>query len=166
MVLISKKNKRTCYEYLLAEGVIVIKKDFALKEHKDTKLPNLHVWMLLRSLHSRNYVECVYNWHHYYYYVKTEGVKHLREALGITEEVIPITHKKVKKNYFGTEEREEGEDRPRGRGRGGRGGFGGRGRGGRGRGFGGRGFRGDRQEGEGEVVAETQAQEGGEAQQE
>lgn len=33
--------------------------------------------------------------------------------------------------------------------------------------FGGRGFRGERQEGEGEVVAEgTQAQEGGEAQQE
>jgi small subunit ribosomal protein S10e len=44
--------------------------------------------------------------HHYYYYVKTEGVKYLREALGITDEVIPITFKKVKKNYYGTEERE------------------------------------------------------------
>jgi hypothetical protein len=30
----------------------------------------------------------------------------LREALGITDEVIPITFKKVKKNYYGTEERE------------------------------------------------------------
>ena len=164
MVLIPKKNKRTVYEYLLSEGVIVIKKDFAQKEHKDTKVPNLHAWLLLRSLLSRNYVELVFNWHHYYYYVKTEGVKFLRDQLGIYEEVLPITFKKVKKNYFGTEEREEGEDR-RGQRRGGRGGFGGRGRGrgGRGRGF--RGDRGERVEGE-EVAAETQVetQEGGEQQ--
>jgi small subunit ribosomal protein S10e len=162
MVLIPKKNKRTVYEYLLSEGVIVIKKDFAQKEHKDTKVPNLHAWLLLRSLLSRNYVELVFNWHHYYYYVKTEGVKFLRDQLGIFEEVLPITFKKVKKNYFGTEEREEGEDRKRGERRGGRGGFGGRGRGGRG--GRGRGFRGERAEGE--EVAETQVAEtqGGEQQ--
>ena len=146
MVLISKKNKRTVYEYLLGEGVIVIKKDPALKEHADTRVPNLHVWMLLRSLKSKDLVELVYNWHHYYYYVKVEGVKYLREALGITDEVIPITHKKVKKNYFGAEEREEGEERPRGPRRGGFGGRGGRPQGGRGRRFGGN--RGDRAEGE------------------
>ena len=156
MVLITKRSKRAVYEYLLNEGVIVIKKDFSLKEHKDTKVPNLHAWMLLRSLLSRNCVELVFNWNHYYYYLKTEGVKFLREALGITEEVIPITYKKVKKNYFGAEEREEGEDRPR-RGRGGRGGFGGR-RGGRG-GRGGRGFRGERTEGEGETTEQTGAPE-------
>jgi small subunit ribosomal protein S10e len=75
MVIVSRKSKRTVYEYLLTEGVIVIKKvsallriltihqDFALKEHKDTKVPNLHVWMLLKSLASRNYVELVYNWY-------------------------------------------------------------------------------------------------------
>ena len=164
MVLIPKKNKRTVYEYLLSEGVIVIKKDFAQKEHKDTKVPNLHAWLLLRSLLSRNYVELVFNWHHYYYYVKTEGVKYLRDQLGIFEEVLPITFKKVKKNYFGTEEREEGEDRQRGGRRGGRGGFGGRGRG---RGGRGRGFRGgERAEGE-EVAAEqtqVEGQEGGEQQ--
>ena len=44
--------------------------------------------------------------HYYYYFVKVNGVKYLRETLGISEEVIPITHKKVKKNYTG---REEGE---------------------------------------------------------
>jgi hypothetical protein len=30
----------------------------------------------------------------------------LREALGIYGDVIPITYKKVRKNYYGTEERE------------------------------------------------------------
>ena len=36
--------------------------------------------------------------------MKTTGVKYLRETLGISEEVIPITHKKVKKNYAGKAE--------------------------------------------------------------
>jgi len=36
-----KKNKRKVYEYLLNEGVIVIKKDFGLPEHKDTGVPNI-----------------------------------------------------------------------------------------------------------------------------
>mmetsp|Transcript_49045 Transcript_49045/g.68157 ORF Transcript_49045/g.68157 Transcript_49045/m.68157 type:complete len:161 (+) Transcript_49045:131-613(+) len=130
MVIISKRNRRTVYEYLLKEGVIVVKKDFKLPEHKDTKIPNLQVWMLLKSLKSRDYVEVIYNWHHYYYYLKNEGVKFLRQSLGITEEVIPITYVKTQKNYYGADER-DGEDRPRRGGRGGRGGFRG-GRGGRG----------------------------------
>ena len=76
--------------------------------------------LLLRSLNSKNFVEVVFNWlsdslfpfsncttrHYYYYFVKTEGVKYLRGYLGIPEEVVPITHKKVKKNYTGIEERE------------------------------------------------------------
>ena len=33
MVLVSRENKRKVYEYLLNEGVIVVKKDFALPEH-------------------------------------------------------------------------------------------------------------------------------------
>jgi len=154
MVLITKQNKRKVYEYLLREGVIVIKRDPGLPEHKDTGVPNLHAMMLLKSLHSKNYVELVFCWHHFYYFVKTEGIKYLRGVLGIPDEVVPLTYKKTKKNYTGVEEREEGEDRPRGRGRG-------RGRGGRGgRGFG-RGFgRGPRR---GEEGAEGEARpEGGE----
>jgi len=90
---------------------------------------------MLRSLMSKGMMELVFNWHYFYYYVKINGIKHLRETLGINEEVIPITHKKVKKNYAGKEEGEDGDrqNRPfRGRGRGRGRGF----RGGRGRGFG------------------------------
>ena len=41
MVLVSKANKRKVYEYLLREGVIVIKKDWGLDKHLGTELPNL-----------------------------------------------------------------------------------------------------------------------------
>ena len=78
MVLVSKANKRKVYEYLLREGVIVIKKvqlftsivfiiilfikDWGLDKHLGTELPNLQVWMILRSLESRGHVTCVFNW--------------------------------------------------------------------------------------------------------
>ena len=43
--------------------------------------------------------------------MKTEGVAHLRDCLGITEEkVVPVTFKKTKKDFVG---REEGERRER-----------------------------------------------------
>ena len=97
--------------------MIVLKKDFALPEHNDTKVQNLKVWMLLRSLHSKGLVEVVFNWQWYYYYVKTEGVAHLRDQLGITEEkVVPITFKKTKKDFVGREEGERRERRGRDRG--------------------------------------------------
>ena len=106
-----REERRTVYEYLLEEGVIVLKKDFNLPEHNDTKVSNLKVWMLLRSLHSKGMVELVFNWQWYYYYVKTEGVAHLRDCLGITEDkVVPVTFKKTKKDFVG---REEGEKRER-----------------------------------------------------
>ena len=41
MVLISRENKRKILEYLLNEGVAVIKKDWSLSEHPDIKVPNL-----------------------------------------------------------------------------------------------------------------------------
>ena len=62
MVLVSREDKRKVYEYLLEEGVIVIKKDFNLPEHSDTGVQNLKVWMLLRTLHSKDMVELVFNW--------------------------------------------------------------------------------------------------------
>jgi len=62
MVLISRENKRKVFSYLLNEGVIVIKKDMQLPKHADTDVPNLYVWMLLRSLKDRDLVEVVFNW--------------------------------------------------------------------------------------------------------
>ena len=71
----------------------------------------------MRSLKSKGVVEEVFNWRHHYFYVKSEGLKVLRDALGIVEQnVVPITFKKTKKDHIG---QEEGnfinieEDRPR-----------------------------------------------------
>jgi small subunit ribosomal protein S10e len=93
MVLIDKLNKRKVYRYLLNEGVIVIKKEFTTTPHKDTEVPNLHVWMLLRSLKDRDYVELIFSWQYYYYFLKNEGKKYLCEFLGLNEEVQPLTWK-------------------------------------------------------------------------
>ncbi len=68
-------------------------------------MPNLHAWVLMRSLKSKGVVEEVFNWRHHYFYVKSEGLKVLRDALGIVEEnVVPITFKKTKKDHLGKEE--------------------------------------------------------------
>lgn len=84
MVQIKRENRRKVYEYLLNEGVIVIKKDFTLPEHNETKVRNLEVWMLLRSMKDKDLVELVFSWQYYYYYLKNEGVKYLRDKLGLT----------------------------------------------------------------------------------
>ena len=56
MVQIQKQDKKRVYTYLLKEGVIVIQKDFSLDPHKATGVPNLQVWMLLRSLKDKGFV--------------------------------------------------------------------------------------------------------------
>merc|ERR1712072_1235198 len=112
MVLIKRAVKSTVYKYLLQEGVIVVKKDFNKPKHEETGCKNLEVWMLLRSLKDMNHVDLVYNWQYYYYYVKTEGVAYLREALGIVEEnVAPITFKNTKKTHLGRAENDEEDER-------------------------------------------------------
>jgi len=62
----------------------------------------------MRSLKSKGVVEEIFNWRHHYFYVKSEGLKNLRDALGIVEEnVVPITFKKTKKDHLGKEEEDE-----------------------------------------------------------
>jgi len=84
MVLISKADKKTVYRYLLQEGVIVLHKDYSTQAHKGTAVPNIHVRMLLRSLKDRGFVELVFNWQFFYYFVNAEGKKYLSEYLGLT----------------------------------------------------------------------------------
>jgi small subunit ribosomal protein S10e len=93
MVQIQKQDKKRVYTYLLKEGVIVIQKDFSLDPHKATGVPNLQVWMLLRSLKDRGFVELIFNWQYYYYFLNENGKKYLAEFLGLTEEVVPLTWK-------------------------------------------------------------------------
>ena len=62
MVQIKRENRRKVYEYLLNEGVIVVKKDFMLPVHTETQVKNLEVWMLLRSMKDKDLVELVFSW--------------------------------------------------------------------------------------------------------
>jgi small subunit ribosomal protein S10e len=96
-------------------------------------IPNLHCFLVMRSLLSRKFVTEVFSWQWHYYFLKNEGVKFLREYLGLPADVIPNTHridkstKREDEDVVEGEEREErSERRPRGRGGRGRGGRGGR----------------------------------------
>lgn len=93
MVLVQKADKKTVYRYLLQEGVIVFHKDYSVDAHKGTGVSNICVRMLLRSLKDRGFVELVFNWQYFYYFVNAEGKKYLTEFLGLTEEVVPLTWK-------------------------------------------------------------------------
>ena len=67
----------------------------------------------MRSLKDKGFLELVFNWRYFYYYITTEGVAHLRTQLGIEDDSIaPVTFINKKKNY-GEEGAEEGADRPR-----------------------------------------------------
>lgn len=54
-------------------------------------MPNLHVWMLLRSLKDRDFVTLVFNWQYYYYFLNQEGHAYLNNFLGLTDNVVPLT---------------------------------------------------------------------------
>jgi hypothetical protein len=59
MVLVPTPTKKSVYEKIFNDGVIVVKKDSKLAFHRDfDKVPNLHVMMLTNSLHSR-YVKII-----------------------------------------------------------------------------------------------------------
>ena len=118
MVLVSKDNRRQIFEYLLKEGVIVVKKDAYLPVHQQiSSVPNLHVMMITKSLKSRGCLNEVYNWGWKYYFLTNEGVKYLIEELGLPADarIVPATFakkavRKVTITKDGKEEVEEGEE--------------------------------------------------------
>jgi small subunit ribosomal protein S10e len=138
-MLIPKVNRNEVYKALFSEGVIWAKKDYNLPKHPEVgqsgenpiDVPNLQVIKLMQSFKSKGFVNEIFSWRHYYWYLTDEGIEYLREYLNLSADVVPNTLKKAARAP--TREVEA----PRG-GRGGRGGFGGD-RGGRG------GFGGDRQ---------------------
>ena len=82
MVLVSKENKRKIFEYLLAEGVLVVKKDSYLPKHQNlSDVPNLQVMMIIKSLKSRGFVQEVFCWQWAYYTVTNKGVQFLVKEL-------------------------------------------------------------------------------------
>ena len=93
MVQIQKQDRKTVYRALLNDGVIVIQKEFSGNPHKGTNVPNIQVWMLLRSLKDRGMVDIIFNWQWFYFFLNEEGKKYLAEFLNLTEEVVPMTWK-------------------------------------------------------------------------
>ena len=97
MVLVLKEHRRAVYEYLIGEGVVVVKKDAYLPKHQHIKsVPNLIVMMIVKSLRSRKLLRGTFNWQWSYYWLNSAGVKYICEFLGLPEDVVPATYKKVK----------------------------------------------------------------------
>ena len=151
MVLVPTKEKVKIYTYFLQEGVFACKKDNTSK-NETLDIPNLHCFLVMRSLISRKFATEIFKWQWHYYFLTPEGIKYLREYLGLPGSVIPNTYKvNTENNEEENKEGEEGGDRREGRGeRRGRGR--GRPRGGRG------GRRGGKRGGEEEEGGETQEQ--------
>merc|ERR1712216_351732 len=113
MVLVTKENRRVIFEYLLKEGVVVVKKDAYLPVHQQIPCANLHVMMIVKSLKSRGCLNEVYNWGWSYYFLTDEGVAFLIKALGLPADakILPATFEKKKKKLIETakEGKEDGE---------------------------------------------------------
>ena len=147
MVLVPLKDKVKIYTYFLQEGVFACKKDNTSK-NETLEIPNLHCFLVMRSLISRKFATEIFRWQWHYYFLTPEGIKYLREYLGLPATVIPNTYKVSTENND-EEQKEEGEEGERRGGRRGRG----RPRGGRG------GRRGGRRGGDAEEGAEEETKE-------
>ena len=154
MVLVPTKEKVKIYTYFLQEGVFACKKDNTSK-NETLDIPNLHCFLVMRSLISRKFATELFFFFFYYYFLNDAGIKYLREYLGLPSTVIPNTYKFNTENNEEEQKEEGGEEGEKREGRGER-----RGRG-RGRARGGRGGRrgGKRGEDEGEETKEQRASE-------
>ncbi|KAI9636963.1 Plectin/S10 domain-containing protein [Dioszegia hungarica] len=94
-MIITKENRRTIYEALFKEGVLVAPKDFNRPAHPDMPtVRNLEVVKAMQSLTSRGFVKTQFSWQWYYYTLTDEGLAYLREYLHLPSEIVPQTHLK------------------------------------------------------------------------
>merc|ERR1712121_502492 len=94
-MLMSKQNRKTIYEKLFNEGVLVAMKDTHAPKHPEIPdVPNLQVIKALTSLKSRGYVREQFAWRHYYWYLTNEGIQYLRDFLHLPPEIVPSTLKR------------------------------------------------------------------------
>ena len=134
MVLVPLKDKVKLYTYFLKEGVFACKKDNT-SNNPNVNIPNLHCFLVMRSLVSRGMATEIFSWQWHYYFLNQKGVEYLREYLGLPANIVPKTYKldepeeqpkeeggEENEEKRGGERRERGERRGRGRPRGGRGG--------------------------------------------
>merc|ERR1711939_784660 len=94
-MIITKENRRTIYEALFKDGVMVAKKDFNAPKHLELDVSNLEVIKACQSLTSKGFVSTQFSWQYYYYTLTDEGLNYLREFLHLPAEIVPATHKKT-----------------------------------------------------------------------
>ena len=118
MVLVHLKDKVKLYTYFLKEGVFACKKDNTSK-NETLDIPNLHCFLVMRSLVSRKMATEIFSWQWHYYFLTKQGVEYLREYLGLPANIVPNTYKldeQEEQKEEGGEENEEkkGERKERG----------------------------------------------------
>merc|ERR1712078_411802 len=100
MVLVTKEDRRLLFNYLLREGVIVVKKDAYMPQHQNVPVANLHAMMVVKSLKSQGCLNEVYNWGWNYYFLTNKGVAFLIKELDlpVDKNIVPLPHnrKRVK----------------------------------------------------------------------
>ena len=137
MVLVPLKEKVKLYTFFLKEGVFACRKDNTTN-NENLQIPNLHCFLIMRSLVSRRMATEIFSWRWHYYFLTKKGVDYLREYLGLPANIVPNTYKleeeeqpkeeggeegeEKKERRDRGERREGGERKGRGRARGGRGG--------------------------------------------
>jgi small subunit ribosomal protein S10e len=77
------------------EGTIVVQKNPTLEKHSDAlPIRNLEVMKLLQGFASKGFVSDTFNWGYHYYILTDEGIKYLRDYLGLPSDIVPATLKK------------------------------------------------------------------------
>ncbi|EFP87536.2 uncharacterized protein PGTG_13907 [Puccinia graminis f. sp. tritici CRL 75-36-700-3] len=96
-MIIPKEDRRTIYENLFKDGVMVAKKDYDAPKHVELDVKNLYVIKACQSLNSRGLIKTQFSWKFYYYTLTDEGIEYLREWLNLPSEIVPATFKKVQR---------------------------------------------------------------------
>mmetsp|Transcript_47760 Transcript_47760/g.112717 ORF Transcript_47760/g.112717 Transcript_47760/m.112717 type:complete len:90 (+) Transcript_47760:2338-2607(+) len=89
-MIIAKKQKLSIYTQLFRDGVLVVK-----QERKNEKKINFIIIKLMKSLVSKGLVKEQFSWRFYYFTLKEEGIKFLRNYLHLPENVFPLTYKQI-----------------------------------------------------------------------
>ena len=117
MVLVPLKEKVKLYTFFLKEGVFACRKDNTTN-NENLQIPNLHCFLIMRSLVSRGMATEIFSWRWHYYFLTKKGVDYLREYLGLPANIVPNTYKLEEEEQPKEEGGEEGEEKKERRDRG------------------------------------------------
>lgn len=94
--LIPRASRHTLYKFLMRDGTLVVKHQPSLPIHEKTKITNLHVMLMMRTMKTKEYVKHTYLWGYDYYILTPEGIEFLREQLDLPLNVMPATYASAK----------------------------------------------------------------------